>query len=55
MTILLALAIFGLLMTICVHFLMVEEKRIKNRKSDAPVYWQPSYITNRATSAKRQA
>ena len=55
MTLLLILAIFGLMLTTCVHFLLLESKRLKNRETNAPAYWRPSHETRRATSANRQA
>ena len=55
MTILLALAVFGLMMTVCIHFMLVEDKRLEKRETNATAFWQPAYITKRATSANRQA
>ncbi len=55
MTILLAFATFGLMMTICIHFLLVENKRQQKSERSVPAYWEPPYATKRATSANRQA
>lgn len=55
MTLLLTLAIFGLMLSGCIHFLLLENKRLATRKTDAPAYWRPAYATRRATSASRQA
>ena len=37
MTILLALATFGLMFSICVHFLLAEQRSIEKRKDAEPV------------------